>query len=257
MLVGFEHGDIAAPVRARLALQRQGQAGDDLAQNGRLLRPAHRREDRHRRQEGISSQGQGHARAREQGRHDRSRRRAARRLNAGRGGRARRLKGGIDHDRGSARRSRSRARRSRSRARRSTSRAWCSSDERQPRSAAGLAFPLRVDRARRPRARRATSDDIDQAIQLILGTAPGERPMRPEFGCGVHDFVFDVDRRRHARPHRARDPRRARPLGAAHRRRRRRLRPRRAPSSGQLVDRHRLPGARDQRRAQPRLSRST
>ena len=33
--------------------------------------------------------------------------------------------------------------------------------------------------------------DIDQAIQLILGTAPGERPMRPEFGCGVHDFVFD------------------------------------------------------------------
>jgi phage baseplate assembly protein W len=26
---------------------------------------------------------------------------------------------------------------------------------------------------------------------LILGTAPGERPMRPEFGCGVHDFVFD------------------------------------------------------------------
>ena len=34
--------------------------------------------------------------------------------------------------------------------------------------------------------------DIDQAIQLILGTAPGERPMRPEFGCGVHDFVFDT-----------------------------------------------------------------
>jgi phage baseplate assembly protein W len=33
--------------------------------------------------------------------------------------------------------------------------------------------------------------DVDQAIQLILGTAPGERPMRPEFGCGVHDFVFD------------------------------------------------------------------
>ncbi|NUP31736.1 MAG: GPW/gp25 family protein, partial [Streptomycetaceae bacterium] len=25
---------------------------------------------------------------------------------------------------------------------------------------------------------------------LILGTAPGERPMRPEFGCAVHDYVF-------------------------------------------------------------------
>jgi phage baseplate assembly protein W len=34
-------------------------------------------------------------------------------------------------------------------------------------------------------------DDIEQAIRLILGTAPGERPMRPEFGCAVHDFVFD------------------------------------------------------------------
>jgi phage baseplate assembly protein W len=33
--------------------------------------------------------------------------------------------------------------------------------------------------------------DPKQAIELILGTAPGERPMRPEFGCGVHDFVFD------------------------------------------------------------------
>ncbi len=24
----------------------------------------------------------------------------------------------------------------------------------------------------------------------MLGTAPGERPMRPEFGCGIHDYVF-------------------------------------------------------------------
>jgi phage baseplate assembly protein W len=34
-------------------------------------------------------------------------------------------------------------------------------------------------------------NDIEQAIRLILGTAPGERPMRPEFGCAVHDFIFD------------------------------------------------------------------
>ncbi|WP_018681886.1 GPW/gp25 family protein [Actinokineospora enzanensis] len=32
--------------------------------------------------------------------------------------------------------------------------------------------------------------EIEQAIRLILGTAPGERPMRPEFGCGIHEFVF-------------------------------------------------------------------
>ncbi|AOS64293.1 GPW/gp25 family protein [Actinoalloteichus hymeniacidonis] len=32
--------------------------------------------------------------------------------------------------------------------------------------------------------------EIEEAIRLILGTAPGERPMRPEFGCGIHDQVF-------------------------------------------------------------------
>jgi len=37
----------------------------------------------------------------------------------------------------------------------------------------------------------ATDDrNIQQAISLILGTAPGERPMRPEFGCGIHNYVF-------------------------------------------------------------------
>ncbi len=34
--------------------------------------------------------------------------------------------------------------------------------------------------------------DIAQAISIILSTAPGERPMRPEFGCAVHDHVFEV-----------------------------------------------------------------
>ena len=31
---------------------------------------------------------------------------------------------------------------------------------------------------------------VRQAIRMILGTAPGERVMRPEFGCGIHDLVF-------------------------------------------------------------------
>jgi Bacteriophage baseplate protein W len=55
----------------------------------------------------------------------------------------------------------------------------------------GVAFPLQVDR-RGGIALAHDETDVDQAIQLILGTAPGERPMRPEFGCGVHDFVFDT-----------------------------------------------------------------
>jgi phage baseplate assembly protein W len=32
--------------------------------------------------------------------------------------------------------------------------------------------------------------DIAKSIYLILSTAPGERVMRPEFGCGIHDLVF-------------------------------------------------------------------
>ena len=32
---------------------------------------------------------------------------------------------------------------------------------------------------------------IDQSIRLILGTNPGERVMRPTFGAGLRDFVFE------------------------------------------------------------------
>jgi phage baseplate assembly protein W len=32
--------------------------------------------------------------------------------------------------------------------------------------------------------------ELEQAMHLILGTDPGERPMRPEFGCRLSDFVF-------------------------------------------------------------------
>jgi len=55
----------------------------------------------------------------------------------------------------------------------------------------GVAFPLGVDR-RGALALARDGDDVRQAISIILSTAPGERPMRPEFGCGVHDYVFDV-----------------------------------------------------------------
>jgi len=32
---------------------------------------------------------------------------------------------------------------------------------------------------------------IEQSIRLILATSPGERPMRPDFGCNLRAFVFD------------------------------------------------------------------
>lgn len=34
-------------------------------------------------------------------------------------------------------------------------------------------------------------DDIRQAIRIILGTSPGERIMRPEFGCGLRALAFE------------------------------------------------------------------
>jgi uncharacterized protein len=55
----------------------------------------------------------------------------------------------------------------------------------------GLAFPLRVD-AHGSLALSRRDEDVREAIAVIIGTAPGERPMRPEFGCGIHDFVFET-----------------------------------------------------------------
>ena len=53
----------------------------------------------------------------------------------------------------------------------------------------GWAFPLRTD-ATGGIAMVSREREIEEAIRLILGTSPGERPMRPEFGCRIHDFVF-------------------------------------------------------------------
>jgi phage baseplate assembly protein W len=54
---------------------------------------------------------------------------------------------------------------------------------------AGWAFPLRTDRTGSI-ALVTREQEIEESIRLILATAPGERPMRPEFGCAIHDFVF-------------------------------------------------------------------
>lgn len=53
----------------------------------------------------------------------------------------------------------------------------------------GLAFPLHTD-VTGAVALVSGDREIVESIRLILGTAPGERPMRPEFGCAIHDLVF-------------------------------------------------------------------
>ena len=34
--------------------------------------------------------------------------------------------------------------------------------------------------------------NIQESIKIILGTRKGERVMRPDFGCGIHDLVFET-----------------------------------------------------------------
>jgi len=54
---------------------------------------------------------------------------------------------------------------------------------------AGWAFPIRTD-ATGSIALVRGDREIAESIRLILATAPGERPTRPEFGCAIHDLVF-------------------------------------------------------------------
>jgi phage baseplate assembly protein W len=53
----------------------------------------------------------------------------------------------------------------------------------------GWSFPITVDGGRIVEVGQETK--IRQAIEVILRTAPGERVTRPDFGCGIHDLVFE------------------------------------------------------------------
>lgn len=54
----------------------------------------------------------------------------------------------------------------------------------------GWAFPVALER---DGAQAAYEVSIKQAIRIILGTARGERVMRPDFGCGLEELVFAVN----------------------------------------------------------------
>lgn len=53
----------------------------------------------------------------------------------------------------------------------------------------GWKFPVDLDR-RRGIAMSQFEENIEESILVILGTSLGERLMRPDFGCAVHDLVF-------------------------------------------------------------------
>ena len=53
----------------------------------------------------------------------------------------------------------------------------------------GWAFPPRIN-AQGGLALTSEFNELDQAIRIVLGTAPGQRVMRPTFGCRLHELVF-------------------------------------------------------------------
>lgn len=53
----------------------------------------------------------------------------------------------------------------------------------------GWGFPVTTD-TRGAIDLSAGVADIEESIHLILSTAKGERVMRPNFGCGIHEFAF-------------------------------------------------------------------
>jgi hypothetical protein len=55
----------------------------------------------------------------------------------------------------------------------------------------GWSFPVRTD-SRGAVATATAETDIEESIRVILGTAKGERVMRPEFGCDLQDYTFAV-----------------------------------------------------------------
>ncbi len=54
----------------------------------------------------------------------------------------------------------------------------------------GWAYPVHLD-PRDNLARVAYEEDVRQAVLIILGTNPGERVMRPDFGAGLKAFAFE------------------------------------------------------------------
>ena len=54
----------------------------------------------------------------------------------------------------------------------------------------GISWPMGVDHTG---ALRLTTgaQDLDRSIRIVLITAPGERVMRPQFGCRIWEMLFE------------------------------------------------------------------
>ena len=55
----------------------------------------------------------------------------------------------------------------------------------------GVAFPVAPDVVRGALVHRSGAEKVRESIELILRTEPGERVMRPTFGCGLRQFLME------------------------------------------------------------------
>ncbi len=55
----------------------------------------------------------------------------------------------------------------------------------------GWAFPPEFGGQSRALRMVQAEEDIEQALQILLSTSPGERIMQPLFGCGIRSIIFE------------------------------------------------------------------
>lgn len=55
----------------------------------------------------------------------------------------------------------------------------------------GWGFPPRFEKEGKATRMVSNEEDIAESIRIILSTQPGERLMRPDFGCNLRQFVFE------------------------------------------------------------------
>lgn len=56
----------------------------------------------------------------------------------------------------------------------------------------GWKFPVKSDLTTGRINSSSYEDDIAEAIRIIIMTKKGERMMRPDFGCNIHKYMFDI-----------------------------------------------------------------
>lgn len=56
----------------------------------------------------------------------------------------------------------------------------------------GFAFPPHIDSATGQFVMVESEEDIRQAVYIILMTRLKERAMLPDFGCNLHEYIFDL-----------------------------------------------------------------